>query len=329
MFIKFGMGQILLQVSSIKKYQQNNTNWMISSTVPDQFYCPINYDIMDDPVMVADGHTFERHAIMKWFGLGHDTNPLTNVKLNNLQLIANQSLKEKIRKYLGKNSSHHVEQVKEEEVPVGKIKIARLLGQTSEIACLKKKQIEELKKQLRAWKIQFDLDKHNFAQKPIRMNNKCYAGEIINDLMSGRGLCFFSNGAHYEGEWMNNFYHGKGILHDAYGAMYEGGWENGERSGLGICYYDKDFRYEGDWRKGQEDGFGMVMHKEKKIFVGYFKDGFRHGTGIEYCSADDSQFQGNWEHGAKHGMGERSRPDGRKEKEKWVYGEYIYEKKEN
>lgn len=34
------------------------------------FLCPITGEIMADPVMTSDGHTFDRHAIERWFNKG-------------------------------------------------------------------------------------------------------------------------------------------------------------------------------------------------------------------------------------------------------------------
>lgn len=34
--------------------------------VPAMFVCPITQDLMDDPVVAADGYTYERDAIQEW-----------------------------------------------------------------------------------------------------------------------------------------------------------------------------------------------------------------------------------------------------------------------
>ena len=35
--------------------------------VPKPFVCPITQEIMRDPVILSDGHTYEKTAIEKWF----------------------------------------------------------------------------------------------------------------------------------------------------------------------------------------------------------------------------------------------------------------------
>ncbi|KAK9816505.1 hypothetical protein WJX72_001230 [[Myrmecia] bisecta] len=39
--------------------------------------CPIEHEVYEDPVVAADGHTYERSAIAEWFSR-HDTSPMTN-----------------------------------------------------------------------------------------------------------------------------------------------------------------------------------------------------------------------------------------------------------
>lgn len=60
------------------------------------FLCPITKDIMDDPVDVGSGHTFERRAIEKWFAEGHNVCPVSCVELDNLNLRPNMLLKRSI-----------------------------------------------------------------------------------------------------------------------------------------------------------------------------------------------------------------------------------------
>ena len=37
--------------------------------IPDAYLCPISCEIMDDPVVTADGFTYERARIMQVYGL--------------------------------------------------------------------------------------------------------------------------------------------------------------------------------------------------------------------------------------------------------------------
>lgn len=62
-------------------------------TVPSFFLCPILREIMHDPQVAADGFTYEGEAIREWLGNGHDTSPMTNAKLSDLNLTPNHSLR--------------------------------------------------------------------------------------------------------------------------------------------------------------------------------------------------------------------------------------------
>jgi hypothetical protein len=59
---------------------------------PAQFLCPITQEMMRDPVITADGHTYEREAIAKWLE-AHNTSPLTNAQLDHTHLIPNHALR--------------------------------------------------------------------------------------------------------------------------------------------------------------------------------------------------------------------------------------------
>ena len=60
---------------------------------PDEFLCSITQEVMTDPVVCADGNTYERAFIEDWFRRDKNTSPLTNLNLENKNLISNRSLK--------------------------------------------------------------------------------------------------------------------------------------------------------------------------------------------------------------------------------------------
>ena len=68
--------------------------------VPSGFVCPISDDIMRDPVMCADGHTYDRPNIEQWFAGGHDTSPNTGARLPHLNLVPNHALRNSIEEFL-------------------------------------------------------------------------------------------------------------------------------------------------------------------------------------------------------------------------------------
>eukprot|EP00961_Rhodomonas_salina_P062742 842350-Rhodomonas_salina.1 len=62
------------------------------------FVCPITTDVMRDPVMAADGLTYEREKIESWLEL-HDTSPATGMVLPTKNLIANIALRQAIEEW--------------------------------------------------------------------------------------------------------------------------------------------------------------------------------------------------------------------------------------
>ena len=45
---------------------------------PKDFCCPITMEIMKDPVIAADGHTYDRNAIQRSIDSGNMNSPMTN-----------------------------------------------------------------------------------------------------------------------------------------------------------------------------------------------------------------------------------------------------------
>ena len=87
--------------------------------VPSGFVCPISDDIMRDPVVCADGHTYDRPNIEQWFAGGHDTSPNTGARLPHLNLVPNHALRNAIEDFL--NSSFR-------KIARGRFSLGRRIG---------------------------------------------------------------------------------------------------------------------------------------------------------------------------------------------------------
>ena len=68
---------------------------MMQNKIPDEFFCPITQEIMIDPVLIEDGHTYERDSIEAWFEK-HDTSPMTNIVIKSKHVVPNLSLRKLI-----------------------------------------------------------------------------------------------------------------------------------------------------------------------------------------------------------------------------------------
>ena len=71
----------------------------------DAFLCPITQDFMRDPVVTADGQTYEREAIERWLAKQRMrqlpcTSPLTGEPLKDTKLVPNVVLRGLIRQLL-------------------------------------------------------------------------------------------------------------------------------------------------------------------------------------------------------------------------------------
>lgn len=63
------------------------------TNLADMLLCPITLQLMTDPVMDCNGHTFERSAIVAWYA-AHDTSPITNQLVANKNLTVNYAIKQ-------------------------------------------------------------------------------------------------------------------------------------------------------------------------------------------------------------------------------------------
>ena len=72
----------------------NNTT--ATTTPPQDFTCCITQDLMQDPVIAADGQSYERSAIEEWFYKGHSSSPMTGAPLSHKHLTPNCNLKSQI-----------------------------------------------------------------------------------------------------------------------------------------------------------------------------------------------------------------------------------------
>lgn len=68
------------------------------------FRCPISRDVMEDPVSVATGRTFERSRIQEWFDSGEKTDPITKLLLPDLNLRPNIQMKKTIEEWMEYNN---------------------------------------------------------------------------------------------------------------------------------------------------------------------------------------------------------------------------------
>ncbi|XP_051141189.1 putative U-box domain-containing protein 50 [Andrographis paniculata] len=73
--------------------------------VPSAFLCPIYQDVMRNPYLASDGFSYEFEAIDEWLKSGHDTSPMTNLRLKHKLLTPNRVLRSLIQDWRNKRSA--------------------------------------------------------------------------------------------------------------------------------------------------------------------------------------------------------------------------------
>lgn len=73
---------------------------------PPSFYCPISRQCMQDPVVLSDGHSYERRHIERWLE-DHSTSPVSGLELPHQCLFPNHGLRNAIEEYFQQVFSVH------------------------------------------------------------------------------------------------------------------------------------------------------------------------------------------------------------------------------
>eukprot|EP00971_Amphidinium_carterae_P113287 2244338-Amphidinium_carterae.1 len=66
--------------------------WPLGAESFSIFICPITHDVMTDPVVCADGYTYERVAIARWFETSR-MSPVTGQTLPHTDMVPNHSVR--------------------------------------------------------------------------------------------------------------------------------------------------------------------------------------------------------------------------------------------
>ena len=94
------VAEVLSRPSLQKELSEHGRELLINAftDVPHSYQCPITMEVMAQPVVAADGHTYERAAIESWFRQ-NSSSPMTGEQLPNTTLIPNRSLQSAIAEF--------------------------------------------------------------------------------------------------------------------------------------------------------------------------------------------------------------------------------------
>eukprot|EP00250_Pteridium_aquilinum_P015660 c22684_g1_i1 orf=765-3782(+) len=90
-----------------QQYQDRRRSLDSNCSLPplQTFYCPITQDVMENPVEIESGQTFEMTAIQQWFAEGHKVCPVTKMELQSLSLRPNRLLRQSIEEWRDRNTT--------------------------------------------------------------------------------------------------------------------------------------------------------------------------------------------------------------------------------
>ncbi|XP_035248761.1 WD repeat, SAM and U-box domain-containing protein 1-like isoform X1 [Anguilla anguilla] len=77
---------------------------LVCTDGPDEYLCPITREVMKDPVIAADGYSYEREAIQCWIDSKNRSSPMTNLPLQTTMLTPNRTLKMAIDRWRSSRS---------------------------------------------------------------------------------------------------------------------------------------------------------------------------------------------------------------------------------
>jgi len=136
--------------------------------IRDEFLCPITQELLREPVVVSDGHTYEKAAIEKWLR-SKNISPMTGEEMRDKNIIGNVNLKKLIKDLIeeggaGLYTTDLTNQSRLFDVSPEKVLLLKCLGPPES-----------------------DWNQQIFQVSPVG----CFGGRKLQDLAPGRDLMLF------------------------------------------------------------------------------------------------------------------------------------------
>ncbi|KAJ4710127.1 RING-type E3 ubiquitin transferase [Melia azedarach] len=122
-------------------------------TIPNHFRCPISLDLMNDPVTLSTGITYDRENIEKWINEnGNVTCPITNQVLTSLEPIPNHTIRKMIQDWCVENRSYGIERIPTPRIPVSSVEVLEVCSKIT-MACKREDQVgcRDLVAKIKKW----------------------------------------------------------------------------------------------------------------------------------------------------------------------------------
>jgi len=99
--------------------------------IPEEFLCPITYELMDDPVICEDGYTYNRSSVNQ---LRNNRSPFTREIINISRAVSNRVLKNIIEKYKTDNNIN--ENKVHKDLLKSPLRIKLITSETLKLLCI-------------------------------------------------------------------------------------------------------------------------------------------------------------------------------------------------
>ncbi|CAI5966135.1 unnamed protein product [Closterium sp. NIES-65] len=116
-----------------QRRKQSSTGQVMEVPPMDEYLCPISGDVMEEPVTIASGHTFDLKSIQRFFDEGNKHCPVTQEALDNLEMTRNEDMARSIDEWRARNTVMRIQaarpklqSAKEEEVEGGLLELFQL-----------------------------------------------------------------------------------------------------------------------------------------------------------------------------------------------------------
>lgn len=248
--------------------------YYISECENESFKCPISLDLMEDPVFLNDGHTYERNNI-KFHLLKSSKSPMTNINLTNYPiLINNNSLKNQINEWRDNNT------LKREIIFEDK-----------------KVKFKDSKENVTCEKIELFEDDFKYFGS-VKDGKKHGTGKLINISKEQKN--------YYDGEWYNNKKNGKGIFIEN-DIKFISKWCEDKKNGISIILFDNvcasiDNNYkikenciiQCEYEEDVISESVLIFYEDGRKYIGKVDDNFNHYGKGELHFLDGTIYKGIW-----------------------------------
>lgn len=100
--------------------------------IPYHFRCPVSLELMQDPVTVSTGQTYDRSSIESWVATGNTTCPVTRASLDgDFTMIPNHTLRRLIQEWCVAHRSFGIERIPTPKQPADPTLVRSLVAQCS------------------------------------------------------------------------------------------------------------------------------------------------------------------------------------------------------